>query len=183
MRSLQLDTPHAIVVIGIQGSGKTFFAEKFADTFNAPYVEEAMYNAMARDADSAKLLTEKVLAETLKTGRSIVIETVLSTKNDRLELVKRLKKAGYAALFVWVQTDIDTAMVRSKRSSGISPNEYKQQAKLFGTPEEYEQALVISGKHTFATQVKAVLRRLTAPRIELRPPIRPPKARTSIIVR
>jgi len=58
MKSLQLDKPHAIVVIGIQGSGKTFFAEKFATTFKAPYIEQAFFNGAARDAKAASDLFE-----------------------------------------------------------------------------------------------------------------------------
>lgn len=172
MRSLKLETPHAIVVIGIQGSGKTFFAEKFADTFNTPFVEEAMFRALARDEKTGKSIMDKVLLETLKTGASIVIESAFSTKSERQALMAQLKKAGYETLFVWVQIDTDTAMSRSRRSSGISIAEYNQVMNQFGSPEAYEQALVVSGKHTFATQVKAVLRRLTSS--TPRPPIRKP---------
>lgn len=173
MRSLQLNTPHAIVVIGIQGSGKTFFAEKFADTFSAPYIEEGMYDALAKDSDSSKLLFQRVLNETLKTNKSIIIDTSLSAKTDRTELVAKLKKLGYTTLFIWVQVDIDAAMARSRKASGISASDYKQRMQQFTQPEPSEQALVISGKHTFATQVKAILRRLTGPREPLTPPQRP----------
>ncbi len=175
--------PHAIVVIGIQGSGKTFFAEKFAETFKAPYIEEALYNAMARDSEAAKLLFDKTLSETVKTTSTIVIESALSSKSDRSELTAKLKKAGYVPFLVWVQVDAETAMQRSRRSLGVSENEYKQTIQRFSAPEPHEQALVISGKHTFATQVKAALRKLAAPRVDKRPPIRPPKPRNNIIVR
>ena len=86
MKSLQLDKPHAIVTIWIQGSGKTFFAKKFADTFNAPFFEESFIAAHAKDEASARELTDATLTELLKTGRSIVIEQALSSRNDRTEL-------------------------------------------------------------------------------------------------
>lgn len=186
MRSLKLDAPHAIVVIGIQGSGKTFFAEKFAETFNAPFLEEAMFTALARDEKTGTSLMDKVLSETLKTKNTIVIESMLSSKAERLALTKQLKKAGYEALFVWVQVDTDTAMARSRRSTGISTSEYTQRMNKFDSPELNEHSLVISGKHTFATQVKAVLRKLTteAPRPPISKPVRPDQAqRNRVIVR
>ncbi len=186
MRSLKLETPHAIVVIGIQGSGKTFFAEKFAETFNTPFIEEAMFTGLSRDEKTGRSMMQKILAETLKTKSSIVIESALSSKADRQELVKVLKKAGYETLFIWVQVDTDTAASRSRRSSGISESDYIKRMKQFAQPESYEQALVISGKHTFATQVKAVLKRLTSsPRPPLHKPIERPAAsqRNRVIVR
>lgn len=185
MRSLKLETPRAVVVIGIQGSGKTFFAEKFAETFNTPFIEETMFTALARDQKTGRDLMGKVLSETLKTKASIVIESSFSSKSERQALVDQLKKAGYEALFVWVQIDTDTAIARARRSSGISVAEFNQRMAKFGSPEQYEQALVISGKHTFATQVKAVLRRLTssAPRPPIRKPIdRPSKPQTNRVV-
>jgi predicted kinase len=83
MKSLQLDKPHAIIVIGIQGSGKTFFASKFADTFNAPFIEQAAFEAATNDDETAQTLMRNVLGEMLKTGRSIVIEMTLSSRTDR----------------------------------------------------------------------------------------------------
>jgi predicted kinase len=183
MKSLQLDRPHAIIVIGIQGSGKTFFAEKFAGTFNAPFVEQAKFEQAASDENVAKELMSSVLAEMLKTGRSIVIELTLASKAERAELSKVLKQASYAPLYVWVQVDTETAMVRSYKSSGISEDEYQNRMRRFSAPHQSERALVISGKHTFATQAKAVLRKLSVPRPSQEPPHRSQPQRGQIIVR
>ena len=54
MKSLQLDKPHAIVMVGIPGSGKSFFADKFSAMFNAPYVEQMVLDHLAKDTKSAK---------------------------------------------------------------------------------------------------------------------------------
>jgi gluconate kinase len=183
MKSLQLDKPHAVIVIGIQGSGKTFFAEKFAKTFNAPFLEQAMFNHGASNEQLGKALMDSVLKEMLKTGRSIVIELTLSSRIERTELSKTLRHAGYTPMFVWVQVDSETAMNRSHRASGISPDEYKSRMQQFSPPHKSEAALVISGKHTFATQAKSVLKRISTPRPPQAPPLRAQPQRGQIIVR
>lgn len=106
----------------------------------------------------------KVLFETLKTGKSIVIELANSSRAHRNELAKTLKKAGYLPLLIWVQIDTDSAMSRTYRAHGISQAEYQKLLTRFDAPHQSEAALVISGKHTFATQAKATLKRLSAPR-------------------
>ena len=118
MKSLQLDKPHAIVVIGIQGSGKTFFASKFSDAFNAPFVEQASFATLAVDAAAADTLMKSMVRELIKTGRSIIVELSLSSRAERTELTRMLKQAGYTPMFVWVQVDVDTAMTRTYRTHG-----------------------------------------------------------------
>src|SRR6476620_7769785 len=100
MKSLQLDKPHAIIVVGIPGSGKTFFAKKFADTFNAPYLDQSLFDQAAKDAESARFLQSQLLEELLKTGRSIVVEQTLSNRTERSDINRVLRQAGYAPLYV-----------------------------------------------------------------------------------
>ncbi len=164
MKSLQLDKPHALVVVGVQGSGKTFFAQKFADTFNAPFIEQAMFKKNATDDTSAELLMASMVSEISKTGRSIVIELDLTSRVERSELSRRLKADGYVTMFIWVQIDIETAISRSYRASRIDEAAYRERMRAFAPPHPSEKALVISGKHTFATQAKAVLKKLASPR-------------------
>ncbi len=183
MKSLQLDKPHAVVAIGIQGSGKTFFAKKFADTFNAPFMEEAFFVENAKDETAALNILSVTLTELLKTGRSIVIEQSHSSRAERTELTKVLRSAGYVPLFVWVQVDLDTAMSRAYRATRLSQEEYKIAMRKFTPPHSTERPLVISGKHTFATQAKAVLKKLSAPRAAQPPVERRQPVRGQIIIR
>ena len=164
MKSLQLEKPHAIVVIGIQGSGKTFFAQKFADTFNAPFVEQSSFDALAVDQAASDTLMQHMLKELVKTGRSIVVELALPTRNERNELSKFLRQSGYVPMFVWVQVDVDTALTRTRKLAKAGANDYHENMRRFSLPHPSERALVVSGKHTFATQAKVVLRKLSAPR-------------------
>lgn len=166
MKALSLSQPHAIIMVGIPGSGKTHFAKKFSDTFNAPMVSLDYVVPHAKDFASAGSLIEQQLTELLKTNQSIILEVNTSTRQNRTELAKLLREAGYAALFVWVQTDKETARKRYARMSPEGSPDFEESIKHFSPPHEKEHPLVVSGKHTYASQAKVVLSRLSTPRRE-----------------
>ena len=168
MKSLRLSQPHMIAVVGIPGSGKTFFAEKFAKTFHAPYVsDQKLVDLGVDDPDAIAGVTDYQINELLKTKQSIILEIPINTRVARAKLSKLAEKAGYQTLFVWVQTDPATAKSRSlKANKNLSNEEYDQQLKHFKPLAQAEKPLVISGKHTYATQAKVVLTKISAPRTE-----------------
>lgn len=194
MKHLSLAKPHLIVTVGIPGSGKSFFAERFAETFGAPYVceEKIVELAPGGDIDAITLLQ---LDELLKTKQSIVFDGASNTRTERMALSKKAREAGYNILFIWVQTDQTAAKARalqpqkSDHTKAISSEEYDKLLKRFTPPNLGEKPLVISGKHTYASQAKVVLRRLSVPRAEIAghaaTPIRPeqPNQRRNIIIR
>ena len=193
MKSLTLNQPHIILMVGVPGSGKTFFAEKFAETFNAPYVSENVVAPLAANATTAAMLMHHQVSELLKTKKSIIIEGGTDSRTDRDKLTRQAKLAGYSTLLVWVQTDPATAKYRStkdsknKQNRTLSPEEYDRIVKRFTAPHVNEKPIVISGKHTYATQARVVLKKLSAPRTEISthdtPPARIDPRRNTIIVR
>ena len=192
MKSLSLNKPHVIVMVGVPGSGKSFFAEKFAETFHAPYLSRDKVASLVPDGIVADKLILMNLAEFMKTKHSIIVEGPTLTRAERTEINKLARKSGYEVLLVWVQTHPDTAKMRSLKAnksatiqSVRTPDEYDQQAKRFNPPSAQEKPVVISGMHTYATQVRAVLKKLSHDRtettIQARPPVRetptpPPQA-------
>lgn len=184
MKSLSLSQPHAIVMVGIPGSGKTFFAEKFAETFGAPFVASQHFIEFAKDEKAADSLAAYAMELLAKTGQSMILEVRTASRMQRSDLTKQLKKFGYTPLYVWVQTDPQTAASRSLKAHAMSKEEHEQHIKQFSAPHASEKVLVISGKHTYATQARAVLKRLSAPRAELasRKPVAE-RHSTNIIVR
>jgi len=189
MKHLSLSQPHVIVMTGIPGSGKTFFAEKFAETFHAPYVNRekilAAHSELPTKAVDAIVLYQ--LDELLKTKQTIIFEGPSDTKAERLELAKRARNAGYETLFVLVQTEPATAKMRStkelknKLSRTLAPEEFDRISQRFSLLSPQEKPVVISGKHTYATQAKVVLKRLSSPRAAIsthpKPPMRPQQSR------
>lgn len=169
MKSLSLTQPHALIMIGVPGSGKSFFAEKFADTFHAPYISHDTVHAILAAPEVAihKLLLNQ-LHETMKTGQSLIIEGMATTRTQRNELAKLCRSAGYEPLFIWVQVDDASARQRHKKAKpDVTDEQYKSHKKKFSPPHVSEKAVVISGKHTYATQAKVVLKRLSGPRANI----------------
>jgi predicted kinase len=164
MKSLSLNQPHGIIMVGIPGSGKTTFAEKFSNTFNAPFIDIDPIILRTRDETAADELLLLHLKELMRTKSSIIIEANAATRIRRTELAKLLKDNGYQPLLVWVQTDVETARQRSIRMKKMSSEDYAHNLKQFSKPHANEKATVVSGKHTYASQAKIVLKRLSAER-------------------
>ena len=167
MKPLTPASPHAIVMVGIPGSGKSTFAEHFAETFQAPIVSTTkLKNDFRLQTKDAERLAASILNEYLKTHRTILIDGGFEKKTKRAELIRTLLKAGYRPLLVWAQTDAVEAKRRATKAypqgSGLSDEDFAQELKAFQAPSAQEKPIVISGKHTYATQLKIVLKQLAA---------------------
>ena len=154
--------PHLIIVIGIPGAGKTYFAEHFSDFFKAPLVSvDKLASGLEISTNKLKSLTLKVLDEILKTSQTIVLDGMADTSVNRLDITKLAKRAGYKPLLVWVQTDIATASKR--KSKKLASADFDKRIKNFVKPLPNDDIVVVSGKHNFATQRKIILKYLTKP--------------------
>jgi predicted kinase len=174
MKPLNLNKPHMIILVGIPGAGKTFFAEHFSYTFNAPYVSLDILRSyfVSSSIDETAILASSnyLLDELFKTNRTIIYEGNTDARSDRQTITKKARDAGYAPLLVWVQTESASAKQRATHSTkekrGLSNDEFISRIKHFTAPNVTEKAVVISGKHTYASQLKIVLKRLVEPRTE-----------------
>lgn len=172
MKSLSLTTPHMIIMVGIPGSGKSFFAHQFGTTFHAPVVSSDLITALtSTDTQSVAKLAYYQIDELLKTRQSIIVDGLAANRAERSELVKRAQSAGYEPLYIWIQTDVTTAKLRvtkdkSRPAAQHSNEAYDKLLKRFVEPSASERAIVLSGKHTYATQARIVLKKLSAPRAE-----------------
>lgn len=167
MKSLSLSQPHLLITVGIPGSGKSFFAEKFAATFQSPFIDYSLLMEIAgQNSAVSDAYAGHMLKELFKTKQTIVFDGPAATRAERTALQDLAASAGYRCLFVWVQTDTETAKARfikaaKKTGRRITPRQYDALVKEFTAPIAKEHPnVVVSGKHTFATQVKAVLKSL-----------------------
>lgn len=189
MKPLTPTTPHVIIMVGIPGAGKTAFAEHFAKTFQAPYINPREIMAHSGiDADATEKVTKLFFNELLKTNRTLIYEGPTATRLQRQAVIKQVSRTGYKPLIVWVQTESVEAKRRAtkkqKEGTPLSPAQFDAHLKRFQSPVVLERPIVISGKHTYATQLKVVLKHLAGPRPETPVPERPhPPTGRNITVR
>lgn len=162
--------PHLIMTVGLPGSGKSFFAEHFAETFKAPIVSYERLKLLKRqqDIDGDGVVDDYakyILKEIMKTSQTIIYDGLTNSKKARTELVGIAKALNYDPMFVWVQTDETTARKRALKITdshkfSVTKDEFDNYKKRFTSPNRKENPVVISGKHNYASQLKIVLKNL-----------------------
>lgn len=166
MKQLSTAAPYCLIVTGLPGSGKTEFARSFADSFGSPFVEAGLIQSYSIDDQAGDAATDYMLRELLKVGRTIVVEPAIGSKTERVEVAKKARAAGFQPLVVWVQVDPNVARHRSTTSTRTrkayhDDETFERAARKFTAPSDNEQAVVISGMHTHASQLRTVLKRIT----------------------
>lgn len=160
--------PHIIITVGIPGSGKSYFAEHFANTFKAQYIcsniiRDKLFDKPTFSKDEEEIINEislYMLDEALKSGRTIIYDGRTEYRSERDLIAKKAKLAGYDPLFVWVQTDNQTAKKRVVKAGGMANDIFEARAKRFTQPQSNERIVVVSGKHTHPSQLRIVLKHL-----------------------
>ena len=149
--------PRALLVFGAPCSGKSTFSEKFAEKFDL-----ALYDL--EDLKTQYHLTRKNILLIIKliarTGKTIIIEGGLSTERERAEIRNLLRNTGYEPSLIWIQTDVTTIRNRLKvryKSVAKAKEVYEVEVGAMEAPSEFEDPIILSGKHTFETQTKHVL--------------------------
>ena len=161
MKSLSVSAPHIVAMAGIPGAGKTQFAEQFADMFTAPFISYPQLVALSDNPSASAEVALDLLTEVMKTKQTIIFEGLTEKQAERIDLTKFAKRYGYHVLFVWVQADQNAA--KQRLAKHLSAATYDTLVKDFEPLEEAENHLVISGHHTYTTQARTVLKRLSEP--------------------
>ncbi|MDQ5913488.1 MAG: hypothetical protein QG623_106 [Patescibacteria group bacterium] len=171
--------PLFVLVVGTPGSGKSFFARQFADSYRFFYVETGRFENIVSTLSSsnkeviatAKLITDAILDQALRSFKHIILEGPYYSARDREEILSRARKAGFGTLIVWVQTDLETSEYRAlnrdrrrvddKYSLSFSQAEFAQMTRAFQKPNSNKDNLVVvSGKHDFKSQGVIVLKKI-----------------------
>ena len=179
MERTPLSKPLVIVVIGLPGSGKSFFATQFAASLEAPLVSEdktrwllfAHHTYDENENVVVRQVVNMLMTELFKTKKTFVLDGGYGDRASRSALATQAKKVGYNILTIVVQTDPPTARRRSaNRNAKNSGDLYKQplsgelfdkQAQRYQAPLHIDKsAVVISGKHTYSTQARMVLKKI-----------------------
>jgi gluconate kinase len=145
------------MMVGIPGSGKSFFASQFADTFHAPYIDTLAIEKLSRDSETAGELISLMIGELAKTHQTFVFEGNSDARTHRAEFSRWARSKGYQPLLVWVQTDQRTALKRALKNGSVTRESFDTILHAFSAPHADEKPIVISGRHTYASQARVVL--------------------------
>lgn len=178
MNPSNLGVSHLVVMLGIPGAGKSYFAEHFASTFQAPLISfEQIYNQLDGieiDQKAKNLVVNRFIKNTLKeiskTKRTIIFDSMLYSRASCDDVIKASRSLGYKPLFILVQIDKETAKKRlhqtnkDRRMPIINDMQFDKITKQYNPIENTRKdVVVISGKHTYASQLKIVLKYLSSP--------------------
>jgi gluconate kinase len=149
--------PYAILVFGAPMSGKTTFAEKFSERFNAPFLNLSELHEEYRVSRKVALI---LIQQITKCKQTLIIEGAIDNEKQRNEIRELLVKAGYIPVLVWVQTDLNAIKQRMRHKYAKASEAKAALEKSYErieAPADYEDPIVISGKHMFQTQCRNTL--------------------------
>lgn len=149
--------PRALLIFGAPCSGKSTFAIKFAKRFGIAYYD---LEELKTKYNLSRKLVLMLVEQLAKTGQDLIIEGGIGTEKEREEIRRLLHPREYIVSTVWVQTDIATIRSRLKtrhKSISKAKEAYDAAISKLEAPAENESPIILSGKHTFETQLRHIL--------------------------
>lgn len=177
MSKVELSKPLLIYFYGFPGSGKSYVSRSLTTVIKAAHINsdrirsELFENPRYDTQENAIVvhLMDYMSEEFLSAGISVIYDVNAMRLNQRRKLRELAKKHKADSLMIWLQIDPESAFYRiQNRDRRTSDDRYAQnhtqdtfnkQLAAMQNPQA-EDYLVISGKHTFATQKAAVINRL-----------------------
>lgn len=177
MQKVVPNKPLLILLYGFPGAGKTYFARQLCENLQAAHVHgdrirSELFEQPRYDREENEVidhLMDYMTGEFLNADMSVVHDTNAMRLGQRRQLRDMARKAGAQTVLVWFQVDPESAFARAtkrdrrraddKYSPPIDRATFDRIAAGMQNPQN-EDYIVISGKHTFATQMSALLKRL-----------------------
>ncbi len=166
------------MLYGFPGAGKTYFARQLCDHLQAAHIQGdrirgELFENPQYDKDENQViaqLMDYMTGEFLGAGISVVYDTNAMRLSQRRQLREMARKEHAQPVLIWFQIDHESAIVRvTKRDRRRSDDKFAMPLdratfdRIAGgmqNPEINEEYIVISGKHTFNTQLSAFMKRL-----------------------
>ncbi len=102
----------AVILVGLQGSGKTSYYQKHFSTTHV-HISRDVLGSTGREA--------VVLQECLSAGRSFVIDNTNATRAVRAPLIRQAKAAGYQVSAYFFAVAVRTAIGRNNHRQDKRP--------------------------------------------------------------
>lgn len=169
--------PLLILLYGFPGAGKTFFARQLCEHLQAAHVqgdrirgelfEEPRYDREENQVVSQ--LMDYMTSEFLSAGVSVIYDVNAGRLSQRRLMRDMARKEHALPILVWFQIDTDTAFARTakrdrrraddKYAMPLQRGDFERLAAAMQNPQG-EDYVVVSGKHSFDTQLSAIIKQL-----------------------
>lgn len=170
--------PLLILLYGFPGAGKTHFARQLSENLASAHVhgdrirfelfDEPQYDR--QENGIVTQLMQYMSEEFLSAGINVIYDVNAMRKSQRASLREMARKKGAKTIVVWFQMDADTAFDRlqkrdrrkadDKYAMNYSDDMFRRYITHMQQPESTEDYIVVSGKHTYASQQTAFFKKL-----------------------
>jgi predicted kinase len=178
MSKLIPSKPLLILLYGFPGAGKTFFARQLCEELQAAHINGdrirgELFEEPRYDREENQVVTQLMdymTGEFLSAGLSVVYDVNAARLSQRRLLRDMARRARALPILVWFQIDTDTAFARTakrdrrraddKYAMPLQRGDFERIAAAMQNPQQSEDYLVVSGKHSFGTQLSAIVKQL-----------------------
>ena len=177
MSKAESNKPLLILLYGFPGAGKTYFARQLCEQLQAAHVQGdrirgELFEQPRYDKEENQVVTQLMdymTGEFLQAGLSVVYDANAGRLAQRRALRDLARRAHAEPLLVWLQVDSDSAFARTTKRDRRRADD--KHAAVYDRPTfdrliaamqnpQHEDYIVVSGKHVFATQLSAFMKRL-----------------------